>query len=259
MDLFEGITIIDFESTSLDCDLAEVIEVGVSWFTGDDWSKAEQLYKPNSPIPPEISAKTFISNRMVKDKPNFQENIVDALELMRIEETNIYVAHNAQFDCILIRKQLEKQEIELPQITDMGNWICTLKWAQRLYGDKTDKSNLSFLRFFLDLDIPDMTPAHRAGDDALVTGKLFEKMFLDTLEQGFIDLESDVSVWDQIRQYYNQVIPYRTWPFGKHKGLPIEEVPKDYIEWAIQNIDSLDETSDKFDPRLGKTVEVIFS
>ena len=258
MDLFKGITIIDFEATSLDCDEAEVIEVGVSWFE-DDWVKVDQLYKPNNAIPPEISAKTFISNRMVRDKPDFQEDIVEALELMRIEDTHTYVAHNASWDRTLIQKQLQKLDISLPQITDPNNWICSLKWAQRLYADETEKTNLSYLRYWLDLDVPDSTAAHRAGDDAYVTAKLFETMLIRTVEEGHIDLDSSVPLNQQIRDYYSVVLPYKTWPFGKHKGLPIENVPQDYIEWAIQNIDSLNEDSDKFDPRLGKTIEVLFS
>jgi exodeoxyribonuclease X len=28
-------------------------------------------------------------------------------------------------------------------------------------------------------------------------------------------------------------------PFGKHKGEPIEDLPSDYIEWALRELDSL--------------------
>jgi exodeoxyribonuclease X len=29
-------------------------------------------------------------------------------------------------------------------------------------------------------------------------------------------------------------------PFGKHKGLPMSEVPKSYIRWALENMKDLD-------------------
>ena len=29
-------------------------------------------------------------------------------------------------------------------------------------------------------------------------------------------------------------------PFGKHKGLKMEEVPKDYIKWALREMANLD-------------------
>ena len=28
-------------------------------------------------------------------------------------------------------------------------------------------------------------------------------------------------------------------PFGKHKGKPLEDIPLDYIEWSLENLDDL--------------------
>lgn len=29
-------------------------------------------------------------------------------------------------------------------------------------------------------------------------------------------------------------------PFGKHKGMPMEDLPKDYVEWALKNLTDID-------------------
>ncbi len=30
-------------------------------------------------------------------------------------------------------------------------------------------------------------------------------------------------------------------PFGKHRGVPIKDLPKDYVRWALGNLADLDE------------------
>jgi hypothetical protein len=44
-------------------------------------------------------------------------------------------------------------------------------------------------------------------------------------------------------------------PFGKHKGIPIDEVPGDYLVWALKNMDCCDPDHEKFWPEFTATLE----
>ena len=43
-------------------------------------------------------------------------------------------------------------------------------------------------------------------------------------------------------------------PFGKHRGLSFHEVPMSYWSWALDNLDSLNESSEQYDPDLAASV-----
>ncbi|MEY2671992.1 MAG: polymerase subunit epsilon [Candidatus Parcubacteria bacterium] len=123
-----------------------------------------ELYNPGMKIPPEASAVTHISNKMVADKPSFKEsgdykNIKSMLE----DDDTIMVAHNAKFDIGMIKK-----EGIVPAHT-----ICTLRVVRALDKDgKIPQHKLQYLRYFLDIDIE--AQAHDALGDVLVLEKLFE-------------------------------------------------------------------------------------
>ena len=48
------------------------------------------------------------------------------------------------------------------------------------------------------------------------------------------------------------------WPFGKHKGELIEDLPSDYIEWALANLENpphAEELQNQLDLRAGRGVD----
>jgi len=132
-----------------------------------------QLYKPPVMIPPEASAITHITNKMVMDKPAFKES-PDYQKVKDLFESpdSIVVAHNAKFDLAII-----SNEGITPQ-----NFICTLRVARAL-----DKENvipqykLQYLRYFLDIEIE--ATAHDAMGDVLVLEKLFERLIAKIMKE----------------------------------------------------------------------------
>jgi hypothetical protein len=44
-------------------------------------------------------------------------------------------------------------------------------------------------------------------------------------------------------------------PWGKHKGLPIEQVPADYLRWALRDMDACNPDSDRFWPEFKEVLE----
>ena len=181
--------------------------------------------KPPFPIPAEASAVHHISNKMVTDKPAFQ----DAPEYTEIknlfEDTNtIVVAHNAKFDLGMLKK-----EGIVP-----AYHICTLRVARAMDPDcKLPKYALQYLRYALDLDIDENAAAHSADGDVLVLEKLFERLYTKLSEakgkeealKEMIDISSLPSLLKTIN-------------FGKHAGKSIAEiaaVDRGYLEWLLKS------------------------
>jgi DNA polymerase III subunit epsilon len=92
--------LVDTETTGLDHTKAEVIELGMVGFTYDDTGTIgdvvgvfSALRQPYTPIPPEITRLTGITNEMVAGKTI----ALDAVEAF-IEPADLVIAHNARFD-----------------------------------------------------------------------------------------------------------------------------------------------------------------
>lgn len=195
-----------------------------------------ELYKPLIPIPPEASAITHITNKMVADKKEFKESDnYSLIKLLFEDPNNVVVAHNAKFDLAIIAKE----------DISPSNFICTLRVARAL-----DKENvipqykLQYLRYYLDIDIE--ASAHDALGDVLVLEKLFERLLAKIMkparnasstadaggeeeltEEQAIEKMIDISSRPSLMNMFN---------FGKYNGKTIKEVSdidRGYLEWML--------------------------
>lgn len=181
-----------------------------------------ELYKPEISIPPEASAVTHITNRMVADKPAFKESAdYEKVKNLFEDENKIIVAHNARFDVCMIKKE----EI-IPK-----NIICTLRVARAL--DKENKIpqyKLQYLRYYLDLDVD--AQAHDALGDVLVLEQVFERLYKKMYEE-FQDEEKVLKKMIEISARPSLMY---TINFGKHAGKTVEEIAqidRGYLEWLL--------------------------
>jgi len=255
-DLFKTFTIVDIETTTLDGDIGEIIESAVGRYRNNDWVVETKLFGSKNSIDPASSAMTHISNRMIAGLPKFGEKIGEDLYIVAYDWALYRVAHNAQYDRAFIAKKVSALGLDVVDFLNGGDWICTLNLAKKLLEGKAEKFNLNYLRYFLELDVPDDYIAHRAGNDVYITCKLFEHLVMMMIEQGLIDLEKNIG--QQIVEYTNKVEPYQVWPFGKHKGQTFSEVPDSYYAWAIENMDALKEGDAKYDARLAYSITKYF-
>ena len=183
------------------------------------------LYKPPIKIPPEASAVHHITNKMVMDKPSFSES-PDSKKIKELfeNENSVVVAHNAQFDLMIIKKE----EI------NPKNSICTLRLARYLDPEgKIERYNLQYLRYLLELEVE--ATAHDALGDVLVLEKLFGRLKKKLVEVEKIESEDEI---------INKMIEISSHPsllksinFGKHNGKTIEEILKvdpGYLEWLLK-------------------------
>lgn len=181
-----------------------------------------ELYKPEIPIPPEASAVTHITNKMVADKAAFKESAYyEKVKNLFEDENKIIVAHNARFDVLMMQK-----ENIAPK-----NIICTLRVARAL--DKENKISqykLQYLRYYLDLDVE--AQAHDALGDVLVLEQLFERLYKKMHDE----LGDEEEVLEEMLAISARPSLMHMINFGKHAGKTVEEIARidrGYLEWLL--------------------------
>lgn len=182
-----------------------------------------ELFKPSIPIPPEASAITHITNKMVADKKAFKESDnYGAIKLLFEDPNSVVVAHNAKFDLAIIGK-----EGIVP-----ASFICTLRVARALDKDNViPQYKLQYLRYYLDIEIE--AEAHDALGDVLVLEKLYERLLAKIIKEDSLTEEKavekmiDISSRPSLMNMFN---------FGKHNGKTLAEVAgtdRGYLEWML--------------------------
>lgn len=236
--------VLDTETNSDDYKIAEIIESGFAVMKDDgDWSIFQELHKPvDRPIPPKVESICYITNEMVEDKPHFINERHKFQNVVNQYQDGYLVAHNHFFDM----RVLERHGIDVENF----NWICTWRLSKKLFNgiDSIEETNLPYLRFALDLDVPIEMICHRAGNDSYMTAKLLEFLVDMMVETGVIDKSQEFG--PQIAQFCAEPIIYERMPFGKYKGELMTDIPHSYWQWAMKNTHWFDEEADNFDPDL---------
>lgn len=182
-----------------------------------------ELFKAPHPIPAEASAVHHITNKMVANKPLFQESDIYNETKKLFENTeNIVVAHNASFDVGMLMNENITAE----------NIICTLKVSRALdVSNKFTNHKLQYLRYALDMELD--VPAHDALADVLVLEQLFEYLLNKIITEKNISINEAVKLMKQITREPSLI---KEIGFGKYKGKTIEEVSitdRGYLIWLL--------------------------
>ena len=181
----------------------------------EDGLTVNELYNPGLPISIDAMCVHHITDEMVRDKPPFQGSMAwKQIKGLLGSDDNVMIAHNARFDSGMLKK-----EGIAPKAA-----ICTLKLSRFLdEDDKIPRYSLLYLRYYLKLNI-DAT-AHDALGDILVLEALFK-----TIHSKATEKFGEATVKKMI-EVSNKPLVLRRMPFGKHKGLKMGQVPKDYLKW----------------------------
>jgi DNA polymerase-3 subunit epsilon len=236
---------VDFETTGLDVETAEIVEQGVSAYTADQWIIFNStLHNSKEEIPPEASGVNNITSDMVKDEPMFTYD--QFASGVVAPGKSVLVSHNADYDSGVLEKYVDPETFKLLK----SNWICTLRLVRKLYVNDTsvDRHDLSYLRYRFKFNVKHDIDIHRAGYDSYLTGLLLEHIVDELSARGELDDARDYL--DQIREFMDQPVLIDVMPFGKHKGENIQELPTSYLKWAKGNMDKLNTESPEFDPDL---------
>jgi exodeoxyribonuclease X len=173
------------------------------------------LCDPGVPVSPEASAIHHITDAAVIGMPTPAEQLMIACD---VPHDAVFAAHNADYDRDLVGRPDHA-------------WIDTYKVAVHL-APMAPSFKLQALRYWLklDLDVTLAFPAHRAGPDAYVTAKLLLRMLAKLSVGEMIDIS-------------NQPAFLPRFGFGKHRNVPIAEVPSGYLKWILDT----DKPSEMFD------------
>lgn len=252
----QNATVLDTETTNLYPELCEIVEVaGARWAAGE-WKARGVLLGAYHGIPPEASAKNNISNRMIADKPKFDQNIRLVKDILGWPDSRYYVAHNAAYDRAALVAAFTRMHggTDIKICKDDARWICTWRLSKRIishdFGDV--QYGLSYLRYRFDLPVDDSIGVHRADQDTIVCAALLDLLIDIAISKHMLDPEDDVG--EQLVRMSWDHIPVATWPLGKYKGQPLSDIPNDYYAWALKNVGQLQEDQPGFDSDLAESV-----
>lgn len=265
LDEFIGkIVVLDTETTGVD-DSADVIEISFSFPMESseaihDIMNYTQRYKPILPCPPEATAIHSITNEDLEDCGSYGDDIPNMNELMLTRQ--YYVGHNVSFDRLKMIQNHQRHNSPMSdELSNEDAWICTLRFAKKMFGEDLDYKNftLSYLWFKYELykTCNYRIKAHSAEDDVFMCYKVLMHLLNIAIEKGIIDPTYEIG--SQIVEYCNQPTEFKVMPFGKHKGMPIFELPLNYMEWMVEKSDILNDTLPTFDRDLAYTFEQEFA
>jgi len=188
-----------------------------------DGEAFNELYKPETKIPPEASAIHHITNKMVAEKPTFKESTDQPIIKKLFEDKDsVVIAHNAPFDLMIIKKE----------DINPNKFICTLRVARELDKEgKIERYNLQYLRYLLEIEIE--ATAHDAMGDVLVLEKLFERLKNKLVKEEGLNEDQAIEKMIEISSHPSIL---RSFNFGKHLGKKIEDVlatDRGYLEWLL--------------------------
>lgn len=253
-----SVTVIDTETTNLYAEKAEIVEVAGAKYKNNNWETTSMLLGAVSGIPPEASAKNNISQRMIDGLPVFNDKVNEVKNILGWDNSSYYVAHNTKYDQAVLAQAYTNAGLteDVLKAQDKKNWICTFRLAKQLidFDFKDMQYNLSYLRYRLDLPVDDSLGVHRAEADTVVCATLFEFLVDYAYSKDLIDDNGDIG--QQLHALCWKPAVLKTWPYGKHRGVDLSEVPTDYYIWALSNMDKLKENSPDYDPDLAENVRI---
>lgn len=144
---------------------------------------------------------------------------------VRPEDFQYLIGHNVDYDWQVIGKPDVKR-------------ICTLALFRRFWPQLDSHSLGAVAYFVLGGEQARMLlkgKAHGAPADCEVTRHILARCVKAVKASGF------EATWEGLWQCSEWARVPTHFPFGKHKGEPIAELPIDYVQWCMKNLTDLDE------------------
>ncbi len=197
----------DTETTGISADSERIIEIAA--YDPERDRTMCQFVNPGRSIPPDSTAIHHITDEMVKDAPPWADIGQQFIEFC--EGETVLIAHNNDgFDVHFLRQEYGRNNMEMPA----WKFLDSLKWARR-YRPDLPNHKLQFLREIYGIVA---NQAHRALDDVKVLAEVFYAMV------------DDLTI-DQIYELMYKPRIIKHMPFGKHRGVALQDLPKDYLIW----------------------------
>lgn len=250
------LAVLDTETVST-ADDADIIEYSFSvWDRDETLENITQKYNTTQPISHGASAIHFLTNNDLLNEPFLNEHGL-MLETLQGFGAKYFCGHNVGFDRRMIVNNLTRHGYEVPQsVLSAHSWIDTLRIAKKLYSQDQSFENLKLAYLWFRLGVNEKVQRkivpHSAEDDVLMCFHVLMYMVEELIDQKLIDPNKNVG--DEIIRFSTEPMNYKVMPFGKHKGMDMDEVPLNYLEWMVKNSDALDDKQVNYDPDFAHTV-----
>ena len=219
-----NLIVLDTETSDLDPDKgAKLLEIAwiVLSHTGQEWIQiASNEFYIEHTEPIVINPHAQACHHIRADMLTAANGAVPRYEAIQtllagVGEEAFFVAHNADFDSKF-----------LPEV--IWPWICTFRAAKHIWPAAPGYSN-QVLRYWLRLqpDLPVGRYPHQALYDVAVTTSILQKMLASHSPE-------------QLLQLSKTPVRLKNIGFGKHRGTPFENIPRDYLVW-LQRQGGLDD------------------
>lgn len=238
---------LDTETTSADTKIARMIQLGFkrlpreTFLTNNDYKKwkdegIDNLFYKN---PCEIEIGAMATHHITPEKLA-EYPLMDDLSRDSIKDSlmdSFIVAHNAKFDIDILENE---------GIKDL-QYIDTLKVAAYFFD--LESYGLQWLRYYYKIyNVPYKGDAHDAAFDVACLIEVFEALVERIIDLKYPDnmqpfnpaqhserKEKLVEFMVEISKLPKKL---RRWPnFGKHANKDFSDIPKDYLQWAINKMD----------------------
>lgn len=201
----------DLETTGVKSETDRIIEIAA--YDPVQERTFVEFVNPQMQIPKESTAITGITNDMVASAQTFKEVAPRFLDF--VDNSCVLIAHNNDgFDKHFLHHEYIRAGLKSPSFT----YLDSLKWARK-YRPDLPKHALQYLREVYNIE---KNSAHRALDDVMVLYKVFTFMTDDLPIETCLHLLTKKET-------------IKVMPFGKHKGKPIQDLPKSYATWLLES------------------------
>jgi hypothetical protein len=253
------VTVLDTETTNLIAEQAEIVELASARFDDSNgWVIRDRLFNARQGIPPAASAKNNISPRMIQDQPYWDQCTKEIKDMLAWDKAKYFVAHNCSYDQAVLAAAWDRcGSADVASSHNQSDWICTWRLSKQILGhDFGDiEYGLNYLRYLLDLPVPDSHVSHRAGADTLMCALLLERLISIGVEKDLLSLDADLG--SQLHALCWSTIQIAVWPFGKYRGVALTEIPDDYWVWALKNLPALNDAEAGYDRDLAENVRLL--
>lgn len=155
--------VVDVETTGGAGDLNRITEIGIVLLDGTEQvGEFHSLVDPGVPITPFVQNLTGITDEMVSGAPQFQTLAEKVAEML---DGRIFVAHNVQFDCRMVRTELKRCCVKFDPPR-----LCTVKLSRKVFPGFTSYSLHNLTE---SLGLNDFRH-HRAMDDTLACAEILK-------------------------------------------------------------------------------------
>ena len=162
-----GYVVIDVETTGLDSDMSEILELGairvIEHEIADTFSA---LVRPEGPIPAEITSLTGITKEMVSEQGSALQPLLE--QFWAFVGQSPVVGHNLDFDLAFLKKASVRFGVSMPNVPIRD----TLKLARRKLRDLPNHRLDTLAEHFA----IERAQQHRALPDCIATFRVYEKL-----------------------------------------------------------------------------------